>query len=108
MSKAQHTPGSWTAIKYPPENGKEDRAIYVDGEKQHGTSGVCIVLRSCECHAAALEQAANANLISAAPDLLAACEFVLAHAFERKWDGDERAFALIGSALKKASGGTVA
>lgn len=105
----KHTPGPWTAIKCPPENGKEDRVIYVDGRKQHGSSdGVCFILRSCECHAAVSEQIANANLIAAAPDLLAACEFVLAHAFERKWDGDERAFALIGSALKKASGGTVA
>lgn len=48
----------------------------------------------------------NANQIAAAPELLAACEYMLEKAFERKWDGDEHGYTLITRAIRKAKRGT--
>jgi hypothetical protein len=50
------------------------------------------------------EQIANIHLIAAAPELLEALRFVLAHAFEAKWAGDERALELVEAAIAKAEG----
>ena len=87
------TPGPWAVQQSSnPGNGASWRDIVSTG----GAFGPSYV-------GEALER--DAYLIAAAPDLLAACEFVLAHALERKWDEDGRAFTMISSALRKATGG---
>lgn len=51
-----------------------------------------------------LEQIANARLIAAAPRMLEACEFMLERAFERKWQGDERAYDMLHAILRDIKG----
>lgn len=47
-----------------------------------------------------VEEIANGRLIALAPQMLAACEYMLKHGFERKWDGDERAFSMLQDIVK--------
>ena len=100
MSK--HTPGPWliaesVVSRHAVTNMRRIRSK--NEGLEHGA--VCDVYGIQD----GSEASANARLIAAAPDLLAACEFALAHAFERKWDEDGRAFTMISSALRKATGG---
>jgi len=94
---AKHTPGPW---KFVPDfkcaNG--DQVCGVKSEKTHGAV-------AWPSGNDGVEEIANAHLISAAPQLLEVCEFVLKHAFERKWPGDEAAFNMLHAAIKKANGG---
>ncbi len=76
---AKHTPGPWSV------SGRDDPAVQVIGADGYGvgrahTIGVAISGRhadpECRRSRSPEEAAANARLISAAPDLLAACEAV--------------------------------
>ncbi len=48
------------------------------------------------------EQDGNAMLQALAPQMLAACEYMLKNAFERKWEGDERAYSMLSSIIRQA------
>lgn len=63
MSAAKHTPGPWTAYKRPEPVG------YAEWEIHYGTD--------TECVAEVVHEDANALLIAAAPELLAALEAAL-------------------------------
>ena len=77
---AQHTPGPW-------------RAEF--GERAHGTSGalvrdrIGIVAEAYPRNPSGTEQTANARLIAAAPDLLAALNAILNDVDQDKADGIE-------------------
>lgn len=85
MSEATHTPGSWKC--WAGETGEFN--ITVD-------DGVTICSRSAWGHRAN-ESRANAHLIAAAPELLAALRAVVAVA-DRKTDEFDRARAAIAKA----------
>lgn len=67
MSESKHTPGPWAV-------GKRDSALILYHDPELGTSDqvahACRIMREWE---------ANARLVAAAPDLLAALESLLAH-----------------------------
>lgn len=48
------------------------------------------------------EREGNAALQALAPRMLDVCEYMLAHAFERKWDGDERAYNMLAAIVRLA------
>ena len=72
---AGHTPGPWAvvpSVRFGSFDGKTTVASY---GISNGSEWVCAI----PCYAANTEpSAANARLIAAAPDLLAACEALLA------------------------------
>ena len=82
MNKTKHTPGPWTAFI---EESVNVIAIMAGGEIGRGGREIVgwtgFDGNSIESVA---ENAANARLIAAAPDLLEACEAAL-HAFEDNW-----------------------
>jgi hypothetical protein len=86
VSEHKHTPGPWTAIRRPddPEVGREGEWIVLMGEVVNGAwpehdstllDGPC--------------GEANARLIAAAPDLLAACTEALDWMTEKQGSSDE-------------------
>ena len=81
---AEHAPGPWSIRGGPP--------LWYLIEDRDG------------CHVACVDVPAAAPLVAAAPELLEALRFVLAHAFEAKWAGDERALELVEAAIAKAEG----
>jgi hypothetical protein len=85
---ATHTPGPWT-FEYRRLDKSIDLGLQGDG--------VCRVNNDDIDHREAL---ANANLISAAPDLLAACK-----AFYHGTKTDRECEAMMGAAIRKAEGG---
>lgn len=88
MAETKHTPGPW---QLHAGTGLDLVA---------GPDGVPVMANDRP----SLELLANARLIMAAPELLEALRFVLAHAFEAKWSGDERALHLVEAAIDKAEG----
>lgn len=93
-----HTPGPWG---YDAER----REIFSDTD-EHGCGWIALVLGndSNERRLPPGEQAANANLIAAAPDLLAACEELLIYLGD--WDDMENeTCAAARKAIAKAKGG---
>jgi hypothetical protein len=86
MSEVQHTPGPWAV----PFNGKcqawqESRYPFLWHASVHTNpitreDGQCTAILGHRCYGATQSEAeANARLIAAAPDLLAACEKCLKH-----------------------------
>ena len=74
MSEAKHTPGPWKLTELPWECDGQSEPIYrVDGE-----STLFLSVAPCSDGYVPGQNEANAHLIAAAPDLLAACEAVLA------------------------------
>jgi hypothetical protein len=93
--KAKHTPGPWL---YQPCAGQHDFAVYQE------ENGDCVAL-------VRKYDEANARLMAAAPDLLAACRDALRYLNNpEEFDGDltEIAFATdLENAIRKATGGEV-
>ncbi len=89
---AKHTPGPWTT---DPEG--HIRAPY-----PNHAPGISIARMTCfGAHDVHMAMGANASLISAAPDLLAALEYIMA------WDSDwtvEQARTMARAAIAKAKG----
>lgn len=96
MTKVQHTPGPW---KYDPKTG----LVAHDEYDEIGFSGVATIHQPYE---ATPERQANASLIAAAPDLLAALlplvEASPVGGGMIRFDGDELAAAR--AAIAKAKG----
>ena len=99
MSKHTHTPGPWSLSGPYHPHGSAFPVLYVDGTI-HGA------VASVHMHHEWGE--ANARLISAAPDLLAALEMVRDADDDNKLDGNEGipgiARAKINAAISKAKG----
>lgn len=100
MSGAKHTPGPWSVDHDHPNPVIVTDDLYI-----------AEVMDDCwdESRAGAgdpdAEQRANASLIAAAPDLLAACEATIA-AFESCQLYDKCPLGLLKSAVAKAKGAT--
>jgi hypothetical protein len=86
--KTQHTPGPWVADGY---NVKQPRGRYIAYTGPSHTPED-IYPKSC-----AMEDKANANLIAAAPDLLAALEELL-------YGHTDKAECMASAAIAKAKG----
>ena len=100
MSDTQHTPGEWTV--FAPENG----AIHVDAGSA-GAGGICDLYHVWRDEAGEHiftkhDAEANAHLIAAAPELLAACEQIN----YAKGDIAYMDFVQLRNAIKKAKGGS--
>lgn len=99
----KHTRGPWTVL---PEEVDRDY-IRVRGTRLGERYKVANVLTPTGEGVPAREAdetRANARLIANAPRMLEACEFMLAHAFERKWQGDERAYDMLHAILRGIKG----
>ncbi len=94
-----YTPGPWIVDEDMRQNMEWNRHIY-------GSDGMCVCFMSHSDGKNPSRDAANANLIAAAPDLLAALEFLV----EREWQDDEgepkltEAREKAKAAIKKARG----
>lgn len=93
----KHTPGPWT-MHPRGEDGAEVRAItsvaWCGIASTHGASGSQVIRAD--------EAQANARLIAAAPDLLAACEAIIDAA--TPWAPDTPALMMVRAAIAKAKG----
>ena len=97
-----HTPGPWGYHEFGIQLGKG--RFYID--QQNGIHGIAAII-PLETASAALspeEHEANARLIAAAPDLLAACEEMLA-AIDHEYSVNPRNFPKAREAIRKAKGG---
>lgn len=92
--QSSHTPGPWAIQSTHPGNGRI--AIGVPGI----VDSLC-ELRSIRCH----DNIANARLIAAAPDLLAALKAIDADYAEREYMEDYPPRAIARAAIAKAEGG---
>jgi hypothetical protein len=103
----KHTPGPWKVAF--TETGSQ----YIDakGKYDYGAQAVLVVAEDCEAHPVAdtscnwtcrdgAECEANARLVSAAPDLLAACEAALNERMFKDWPD---VATLLIKAIKKAT-----
>lgn len=102
-----HTPGPWTVAKYRPNSG-QPFIVVVDAPSPSSGRPIAVVQGTPEA-------ANNADLIAAAPDLLAASERAMRalQGFLISCDGDERedsfgdmnaACMVAGAAIAKARG----
>jgi hypothetical protein len=105
--RGRHTPGPWRI--YGPEHdtlgGRSLTILAGTGKARFGVAQIRIINPND-----ALEASANANLIAAAPDLLAAAETVLAGLNERIDAATDRTpvfagIAALSDAIHKARGG---
>jgi hypothetical protein len=83
MSESQFTPGPWKVFGRP-----YDRYFAVIDSIPDRDGAV---VANCICHVALTNEdaKANANLIAAAPELLAACESLVAAMNEYEWSVDD-------------------
>lgn len=99
--KTKHTPGPWTIVDENElgtvNSEKEPYGIYADGDESVRVAGIM-----CE-YLAPSEVGANAQLIAAAPEMLAALQRVMQLAVSA--DGDET-FEQVKAAIAKATGET--
>ena len=94
---AGRTPGPWEVFMAKAGNG--DACLAVKSSK----TGGCVAW----VHGISDEETAeNAKAIAETPRLLEACRYMLANAFEHKWDGDEKAFNMLTSVIRAASSGS--
>lgn len=116
MTKPKHTPGPWFVRKYDdnmgqhPDRSPRPRVCYRIGvpienenwavELAPTAKAVCMIP---ECQGGAVD-AANARLISAAPDLLAALKWLIEFEQFQKQDRDDPAIAKVWAAICKAEG----
>jgi hypothetical protein len=100
MSK--HTPGPWTVDEEILHEGK----LHVAGRSatvEAGDKGICKLIRHSQSTHDPVSEA-NARLIAAAPDLLAACEAALGIVADcNEYDGFPEVFAQIRTAIAKAT-----
>ena len=102
MSK--HTPGPWFAQDTRLVGGQV-AVVGPNHDRKAGEQGVMVV---AHVNGRSGEQGANARLIAAAPDLLAACELTLAHltsAAHRETKIIPPVLAALRAAIAKATGG---
>lgn len=92
---SRHAPGPWVVTEFRCTDGSPTPGVF-------SKSAGCAVAWPHGRND--LEQIANARLIANAPRMLEACEFMLAHAFERKWQGDERAYDMLHAILRGIKG----
>ena len=103
-----HTPGPWHLGPDDPET--ETREIFPDhyrGDPNEEDRGLIAFVSQWkgQCHPSDMaEAAANARLISAAPDLLAACKGLLNHALAEHQFAGERLIESVRAAIAKAEG----
>lgn len=98
MSQAKHTPGPWRVLN----RTTEPTGLYIIGEEKCGGSPmVASIYSQAEC------TAANAQLITTAPELLATCEFALSQ-FVKASSPEEIAITrdVLRNAIAKAKGTT--
>lgn len=103
---AEHTPGPWVVdLEGPFTLGGDITAVEAMTPDGMISREICTCMLDTDSHpggAEWLEDAANARLISAAPDLLAACRAILAGWGHQ--DGVSRAVELARAAVAKATG----
>lgn len=97
----KHTPGPWT---YQPFHFKDAQgAIFMERAK-----GACTISLTGAASMSQKTLDAHARLIAAAPDLLAACEFVMERALQHSDpdDVDHAVYKRVSAAIAKAKGET--
>src|SRR6185295_13204498 len=81
MSEQKHTPGKWRILQQrEPSDGTNHLAIAA------GDAPAVAVCRISDVRFANAEDEANARLIAAAPDLLAACKAAIEHLEQSAYD----------------------
>ena len=95
MNTAQHTPGPWTMDRGTPLVVMDRRGAYVAQ-----CDGISATIGSTE------EMIANANLIAAAPDLLAALKAIVGECDGGTHDGGTIGMNLARAAIAKAEAPT--
>ena len=94
MSATKHTPGPWATVENHAGDNFGTSRIVVDNSARTESNMIC---RDVLPH--------NASLISAAPDLLAACEYLMSQLADLEHDaGDREALAAGRAAIAKARG----
>jgi hypothetical protein len=83
MPNAQHTPGPWETYQLAPDSDPQERFIVVTEDRETEICGV-------------IHFEADARLIAAAPDLLAALEYAY-EVLAKVYDGEQ---VEVGSALQ--------
>lgn len=99
---AHHTPGPWTIERMPIQSCGGSNTCYKIGPFQ-----ACIYddWRPREVGISENENSANARLIAAAPDLLAACEAAVVWMDAPEWRREKpRILAMANAAIAKANG----
>lgn len=98
MSEANHTPGPWTLElnNHPDEIGDDNYSLFCNGYEFGKYND-----ESLACGFDATTPSANARLIAAAPDLLAACQ----EALVCLPDGMDDLVAQLNAAIKLATEG---
>ena len=98
MNKTKYTPGPW-------ETGRPDMATLVEGvDSKWIYAGDIYIAVASGCASENWDEVmANARLIAAAPELLAACELVL-EVLDQDSVRDSECFWLIKRAIAKAKG----
>ena len=94
MSESKHTPGPWV-IK------KSALSYFIDARLKGSTMQEVAYIGATEINE---QQGANARLISAAPDLLEALEFMLSEFGKQDGHTDYSAIDKAEAAIKKAKG----
>ena len=115
MSEAKHTPGPWVKRKFP--TGRGGIPVWWILDSIPDRDGQVIANAICYTAGTNDDADANATLLEAAPDLLAACEALIEmadawdrhfseHAKASRWtDSDPDIMAQARAAVAKAKGG---
>ncbi len=88
-----YTEGPWETFR--STHGSGDSATVIRSKK----TGACVGWPAGPTDS---EQEGNATLQALAPQMLEVCEYMLKNAFERKWEGDERAYSMLSSIIRQA------
>lgn len=96
---SEHTPGPWQ-VWY---GGLDGDTYFTIGSKYGDVSGV-VCDYAVPSPRPSAEVRANARLIAAAPDLLAACQAALPYVEQMPWPAPERVVDAVRAAVAKATG----
>lgn len=106
MSKQAHTPGPW---EVGTREGFNANTVYDrSGKDSHGDKSICdvfgIPMHKFAKDVQEAEGMPNARLIAAAPELLAALEFMVCNYAVTDWPSDQIAREMCLAAISKATG----
>ena len=90
----KHSAGPWEQFMASCANGDKTPAI------KSTRSSACVGYPAGPTDE---EIAANWAIQTLAPQMMEACQFMLKHAFERKWEGDEQAYGMLSRIVRAAN-----